>query len=333
MQRKLSIPVEFVHATLANTARAGLDANQLLITNRISPRLLLETNARISMERFADLQAHTMVAMNDESLGYHLQPLPLGTWEMMCHATLSAHTLLQALQRFCRFYQLFGLKLRVDTRSSQRQITVSIDSETLSQMNSEYLAHSLLFHCHRYLSWLGNAFVPIHSATLNAPQRFSQQDYHRMFLGAPVRFSDQAELRLNRRSLMGGIEQNELSLRHYLRHPMLIMLTQSHTASGWAGRVYTILRRQINAPQELNAVADELQIHPQTLRRRLDAEGTSFSEIRAFMRRDFALHLLGKQGLSIEEIAYRTGFSESSAFIRAFKTWTGVTPYTYRKGL
>ncbi|MDA0954341.1 MAG: AraC family transcriptional regulator, partial [Proteobacteria bacterium] len=93
------------------------------------------------------------------------------------------------------------------------------------------------------------------------------------------------------------------------------------------------LRRQINAPQELNAVADELQIHPQTLRRRLDAEGTSFSEIRGFMRRDFALHLLGKQGLSIEEIAYRTGFSESSAFIRAFKNWTGVTPYTYRKGL
>ena len=32
-------------------------------------------------------------------------------------------------------------------------------------------------------------------------------------------------------------------------------------------------------------------------------------------------------------IAHRAGFSESSAFIRAFKGWTGVTPYTYRKGL
>jgi AraC-like DNA-binding protein len=32
-------------------------------------------------------------------------------------------------------------------------------------------------------------------------------------------------------------------------------------------------------------------------------------------------------------VAHRAGFSEASAFIRAFKTWTGLTPYGYRKGL
>ena len=84
---------------------------------------------------------------------------------------------------------------------------------------------------------------------------------------------------------------------------------------------------------ELDAVAARLEVHPQTLRRRLGKEGTSFSEIKSQLRRDVALHYLGKQGLSIEEIAHRAGFSESSAFIRAFKGWTGVTPYTYRKGL
>jgi AraC-like DNA-binding protein len=80
-------------------------------------------------------------------------------------------------------------------------------------------------------------------------------------------------------------------------------------------------------------VAQALDVHPQTLRRRLSGEGITFKEIKNQLRRDTALHLLGKQGVSIEEIAYRSGFSESSAFIRAFKGWTGVTPYTYRKGL
>jgi len=332
--RKLSISVDFVRATLANTVAAGLDPNQLLIHNRISPRLLLEQDARISMERFADLQSHTMRAMQDESLGYHTRTLPLGTWEMMCHATIGSGRVLDALQRFCRYYRLFGFDLSLDLKTDSRlvSLTLSHGDEPLSS-DSGYLAHTILFNCHRYLSWLGNAFVPIHSVALVEPARFSQSDYHRMFLGAPVSFGDGSRVKLNRKALMVDIEQTPLSLRHYLRHPTLIMLTHSHASSGWSGRVYELLRRNLTEPPELANVAKSLDIHPQTLRRRLDAEGTSFSELKSFMRRDYALHLLGKRGLSIEEIAYRTGFSESSAFIRAFKTWTGVTPYTYRKGL
>jgi len=56
-------------------------------------------------------------------------------------------------------------------------------------------------------------------------------------------------------------------------------------------------------------------------------------EIKNRLRRDTALHFLGKRGLSIEEIAHRAGFSESSAFIRAFKGWTGKPPSEVRQGV
>jgi len=44
------------------------------------------------------------------------------------------------------------------------------------------------------------------------------------------------------------------------------------------------------------------------------------------MRRDLAIHYLTQQNLAISKIAQRLGFSEPSAFNRAFKSWTGITP-------
>ena len=155
-----------------------------------------------------------------------------------------------------------------------------------------------------------------------------------MFLANPVQFEQpQAQLVFSRTQLEKRVTQNESSLRHFLRHPVLIMLTQDYAANSWTARVRDIIRRRLKEIPVLNDVADTLDIHPQTLRRRLASEGTTFKDIKNQVRRDTALHFLGKQGLSIEEIAHRAGFSESSAFIRAFKGWTGITPYTYRKGL
>jgi len=159
-------------------------------------------------------------------------------------------------------------------------------------------------------------------------------DYRHMFLANPVEFNQpSSQLVLSRGLLDKRVTQTESSLRHFLRHPVLIMLTQDYAVSSWTSRVRHNVRHKLHDMPELNAVASALEVHPQTLRRRLSAEGTTFKDIKNQVRRDAALHFLGKQGLSIEEIAYRAGFSESSAFIRAFKGWTGVTPYTYRKGL
>ena len=155
-----------------------------------------------------------------------------------------------------------------------------------------------------------------------------------MFLGNPVNFdAPYTEMVLNRALLEKPNTQNEQSLARYLRHPVLAMLTQQYEQDSWTLRVKRLLRKDLEEMRELDTVAAELDVHPQTLRRRLGKEGTSFSELKSQLRRDISLHYLGKQGLSIEDIAHRAGFSESSAFIRAFKGWTGVTPYTYRKGL
>ncbi len=332
--RQLSISVVFVRAVLKYAVAHGLDPVKLLRQNRISPRLLDEDDALISIERFADLQVSTMLAMGDEGLGYGAQPLPLGTWSMMCHAVIHCETLGKALARYCRFFGLFQQVATPTLSVEGDSAIVRLHPDPGQRGIDSYAAELALFNCHRFMSWLASELLPAQAFnfTQAAPSHVDQ--YRPMFAGNPVNFEQpHTEMVLKAALLDMPVTQNEQSLTRFLRHPVLALLTQQYDQASWTARVKQLLRKDMVNMPELEPVAATLDVHPQTLRRRLSKEGTSFSELKGQVRRDVALHFLGKQGLSIEEIAHRAGFSESSAFIRAFKGWTGVTPYTYRKGL
>ena len=253
---------------------------------------------------------------------------------MMCHAVIGSETLGQALARYCRFFQLFRLNLSIVMETSDEAVLIRLVQDPDQVAPDPYLPELMLFNCHRFASWLVQEHLPMLEVRLTSPPQADTGNYRRMFLGNPVAFEqEEAALVLSPALMEKRVTQNETSLRHFLRHPVLIMLTQSYASASWTSNVRDIVRRRLREVPELNDVAASLDVHPQTLRRRLSAEGTTFKDIKNQVRRDTALHFLGKQGLSIEEIAHRAGFSESSAFIRAFKGWTGVTPYTYRKGL
>lgn len=81
---------------------------------------------------------------------------------------------------------------------------------------------------------------------------------------------------------------------------------------------------------DVAAVAAELAMSRRTLQRRLDQEGTTFREVLADTRRDLAMALLRQHERSVTEIGRRLGFSETAAFSRAFRRWTGASPATWR---
>jgi AraC-like DNA-binding protein len=77
-------------------------------------------------------------------------------------------------------------------------------------------------------------------------------------------------------------------------------------------------------------VARRLGVTERTLRRRLQDEGISFRELREQTLLTLACEQLASSDLTITEIAFATGFSELSAFHRAFVRWTGLTPTAWR---
>lgn len=80
----------------------------------------------------------------------------------------------------------------------------------------------------------------------------------------------------------------------------------------------------------LDEMARRIYMSTRTIRRRLTGENTSYKAIQTEIRKSMASNLLLTTDLPMETIATRLGFSEPSSFYRAFKTWTGCTPNTYR---
>jgi AraC-like DNA-binding protein len=78
-------------------------------------------------------------------------------------------------------------------------------------------------------------------------------------------------------------------------------------------------------------VSKHMGMSNRTLTRRLAEDDLTFRDLIRKTQEAVAKDLLKNASRSVAEIAFETGFSEQSAFNRAFKRWTGVSPLEFRK--
>jgi AraC-like DNA-binding protein len=94
---------------------------------------------------------------------------------------------------------------------------------------------------------------------------------------------------------------------------------------------HAVRERMNGTVPELPALATIFHMSERTFQRRLGDESTNFQNLVDSVREELARLHMAEQKLSLGEIAYLLGYAEHSAFLRAFKRWTGVTPQRYRQ--
>jgi AraC-like DNA-binding protein len=121
--------------------------------------------------------------------------------------------------------------------------------------------------------------------------------------------------------------------RVVVRHAEALLAERpaAETTAGTVRRMLTRLLGDDEAGCSLTAVSASLHMSERSLQRRLADEGVSFDALLDELRRELALRYLADEKVAIAEIAYLLGYSEPSAFHRAFKRWTGTTPAEARQ--
>jgi len=100
------------------------------------------------------------------------------------------------------------------------------------------------------------------------------------------------------------------------------------------GRIKSTIRTQLpEGYPSLEQVAMSLKLSPSVLRRELSHEGLAYKDLIETTRHELALMYIRQRHLPFSEIAFLLGYSELSAFSRAVRRWTGLSPRKYRAQL
>jgi AraC-like DNA-binding protein len=141
-------------------------------------------------------------------------------------------------------------------------------------------------------------------------------------------------LRFDSAALAAPVVQDAASLQQFLRTAPQSVFLKYRNEDSWSARTRRRLRDSVGDSEcwpVFEGLAAEFDVTPTTLRRRLEREGTSYQAIKDRLRSDVAIDYLCNSSMSVDEIAFRIGFRDASAFHRAFKRLNGVQPGEYRR--
>lgn len=330
---ELTVAAHFVHAALGGARQKGADVRAILQRAGISPELLETRNARVTGSQYTRLMQTLWQTLEDEFMGFASRRSKPGTFATLCLLVIHAGNLESVFARARQFYGLFEAPITVRLRVQEQTASLQLHSAEPLNDPEHFLQESLLVIWHRLSSWLIGQGIALQRVTFNYPKPQHGDEYRSLF-HCPLSFNQpETTLQFPARYLKQPVIRDEHEIKEFLKTSPADLLARPDDRHSHTGQIRAVIGRDFSSQiPDFESIAQTLNMSPQTLRRRLREENTSYQEIKDNLRRDQAIYLLDRRELPINDIAYRVGFTEPSTFHRAFKKWTGVTPGAYREG-
>jgi AraC-like DNA-binding protein len=196
---------------------------------------------------------------------------------------------------------------------------------------NDYVMASFLAGAHQNI---GIAAPPLEVWLMHeAPASPEHRAAYEECFGAPVRFGAQRNaLVMPRVALDLPLQHKDAAMQRVLTRYADELCTRLPRTNALVERARSFVRKHLARDASLAALAEALHMSESSVQRKLQAQGTSHSEIVDAVRREVATELLESGELNISEIAFRLGFAHRPAFHRAFRRWFGVAPKAHRTG-
>jgi AraC-like DNA-binding protein len=293
-----------------------------------------DVNERTSILELHRLWSRILELTGDDFVGLRIgEVVPGERFGLAVHAAAHSDDFRQMLLRFCKYAGLINALIRCTLEESPEAASLTMRFY-FDVLDLERHAVDITFVA--FVAWarrhLGEAFV-LREVRFKHAHHAAQARCDALF-GVPVTLgASRNEVIFDPAALDRSIVGSNQELGSILEKHAARELDEMPAVADLPSRVSQILRRELleGRSVELPFVATELRMPPRHLQRRLKESFTSFSLLLDDARRGLAPRLLVEPAANVEQVGYRLGYSEPTAFIRAFKKWYGITPGDWRK--
>jgi AraC-like DNA-binding protein len=322
------VSVLLVRPVIAAIGSAGLAA--FWGATDLTPQIVADDDARISAAQFCVAWAEGVRLCGDPQLALRIAAAtPSGAFGIVEYVCRSAPTIGEALRRWVRYLNLLddAVTVALVVEGDRACLRVERESEAPAPASHE-LCWALVARQARELSTVPFRVIAVelaHRATGDVAA-------YRAYFDAPVRFgAERTQLVIPAAALDASLVSSDPGLLAILTRAADELARKATGDPTLTAQVKRVLREALRSDDAgIDHVAGTLGLTGRSLQRRLKDEGTAFQTVREDVRRELARRYLD-DNLSIAEISFLLGFSEPSAFFRAFKRWTGQTPLEARR--
>ena len=321
---------------LEAVAAGGGRTERVLAAAGLGPDDLADPERMLPAERIVALFDAAAEDLGDDAFGLHFAETydfaALGT---VSYAILNApkvHTALANFERYARTqWDDGGLRLEIAGGDARLVLDVGVEGRSCSRHYAEGAAAVGLRLVRRLVGaeWCPRQVLFGHPR----PARVSE---HSRILAVPFRFDAEVMVALvfAASDLERPVPNADRRLLPIVQRHLDESLAAPKDAGGWlAGVRESVALGVCDGPPSIAATAARLGLSVRTLQRRLGTHAVVYKRLVDDVRRELALRYLADGKNDLTEIAFLVGYSELSAFDRAFRRWTGSTPKAHQRQL
>ena len=309
-------------------AELGYNLDALLASAGLQRRDVEDPDALLSPKACATVFENAHRERRVSNLALQLaQRTPVGANPLLDYLIVSPDSVGQGLDRLTRYLRLVNPSVGLTVRS-ERGAAVRVVVERAHTAFVTELTVSLCVI--RFMRETDAQFRAAHVSFTHEPD--DVVEYSRVLRCHIDAKASWNGVVIPREAIALPLRRRDPMLRGWLERQAAAILVRMPASGDACEEVRGVLSMQATAGEmTIDAVARRLATTPRTLQRRLARGGTSFEALRDEARRQAAELYLSSTTLTIAEVTYLLGYSEPTAFHRAFRRWHGTTPQAFRE--